>query len=72
MGGEVYEVVLAANTAAIDMVAPGIDFNVISQRAADIVGEGLVKLGLIEDKKKYGKYYFHGLGVLDPGMVLTI
>ncbi len=83
---EVYEIVLAANTAAIDMVAPGMNFRMISQKAADIIGDGLVKLGLIEDKKEYRKYYFHGLGhsiglrvggtvglgVLEPGMVLTI
>jgi Xaa-Pro aminopeptidase len=83
---EIYEIVLMANTAAIDMVAPGIHFDAISRRAADIIGEGLVKLGLIEDKKDYRKYYFHGLGhaiglgvggraglgILEPGMVLTI
>lgn len=84
---QVYEIVLAANTAAIEMVAPGAKFSEISRKAADIVGEGLVRLGLIEDKKEYRKYYFHGLGhpiglrvggrrgglgILEPGMVLTI
>lgn len=83
---EVYEIVLAANTAAIEMVEPGVSFGNISKKAADIVGEGLVKLGLIKNKKEYRKYYFHGLGhsiglriggrgglgILEPGMVLTI
>ena len=83
---EVYEIVLAANRAAIAMVAPGIDFADVSKKAADVIGEGLVKLGLIKDKSEYRKYYFHGLGhtiglrvgaggalgVLEPGMVLTI
>lgn len=83
---EVYEIVLAANTAAIDMVAPGVQFRTISNRAAEIVGEGLVRLGLIKDKKEYRKYYYHGLGhfiglrvggrarmgKLEPGMVITI
>ncbi len=83
---EIYEIVLAANQAAIAMVAPGVDFALISRKAADMIGEGLVKLGLIEDKREYRRYYFHGLGhaiglrvgtggglgKLEPGMVLTI
>jgi len=82
----VYEIVLAANEAAIAMVAPGVDYQEISQKAADIIGEGLVNLGKIEDKSEFRKYYFHGLshhlgarvggrtelGRLEPGMVLTI
>ena len=68
------------------MVAPGVDFADISRKAADIVGEGLVKLGKIRDKSEFRKYYFHGLshhlgarvggrtelGTLEPGMVFTI
>ena len=83
---EVYEIVLAANEAAIAMVAPGAAYKDISQKAADIIGEGLVKLGKIKDKSEYRKYYFHGLShtigmrvggnagldILKPGMVLTI
>jgi Xaa-Pro aminopeptidase len=83
---EVYEIVLTANETAINMVAPGVVFKDISNKAAEIVGEGLAKLGLIKDKKKYRKYYFHGLGhpiglrvggwsrmgILEPGMVITI
>jgi Xaa-Pro aminopeptidase len=83
---EVYEIVLAANEAAIAMIAPGAAYKDISQKAADIIGEGLVKLGKIKDKSDYRKYYFHGLSHtigmrvggdsgldrLKPGMVLTI
>ena len=83
---EVYEIVLAANEAAIAMVAPGVDHTEISRKAADIIGEGLVRMGLIDDKSEYRKYYFHGLshhlgarvggrtplGKLEPGMILTI
>ncbi len=83
---EVYEIVLAANEAAIAMVAPGVDHREISQKAEDIIGEGLVRMGLIQDKNEYRKYYFHGLshhlgmrvgrgtalGKLEPGMVFTI
>lgn len=83
---EVYEIVLKANHTAIKMVAPGVKFKAISDKAAEIVGEGLVQLGLIEDKSEFRKYYFHGLGhpiglrvggrssmdTLEPGMVITI
>ena len=81
---EVYEIVLAANEAAIAMVAPGVEHKDISQKTADIVGEGLVKLGKIKDKSEYRKYYFHGLshhlgmrvgrptelGKLEPGIYI--
>jgi len=83
---DVYEIVLHANEAAIEMVAPGVDYQKVSDKADEIVGEGLVKLGLIKDKSEFQKYYFHGLshtiglraggrdeiGILKPGMVITI
>jgi Xaa-Pro aminopeptidase len=83
---EIYELVLKANEEAIKMVAPGVEFSDISKRVEDILGEGMVAAGLIDDRNDFKKYYYHGLGhfiglanargaslgKLEPGMVLTI
>jgi Xaa-Pro aminopeptidase len=83
---EIYEIVLRANEAAIEMVAPGVDMRDISERASQILAEGLLTVGLIKEKSELRKYYFHGMshsiglvvhdlgavGKLEPGMVVTI
>jgi Xaa-Pro aminopeptidase len=82
----IYEVVLQANRAAIDMVAPGVDMRDINNRVNDILSQGLIKLGLIRDVSGLRQYYTHGLshpiglqvhdvgglGQLETGMVITI
>ncbi len=83
---DVYEIVLQANQAAIEMVAPGVDMGDINRRVNDILSQGLIKLGLIKDAGGLRKYYTHGLshsvglqvhdvgglGKLETGMVITI
>ncbi|MDZ7272193.1 MAG: aminopeptidase P family protein [candidate division KSB1 bacterium] len=82
----VYEVVLKAQEEAIAIIRPGVKFKDIHDKAAQVIGEGLVKLGLISQPKDYGRYFMHGTshhlgldvhdvgeeGVLQPGMVLTV
>ena len=83
---EIYEIVLKANEEAIKMVKPGVPFSEVSKKADEVLAEGMLKIGLIDDKKDFKKYYFHGLGhhiglinargiqlgTLEPGMVITI
>lgn len=83
---EVYEIVLKANLTAIEMVAPCVKSKAIHDKAAEIVGEGLVQLGFIKDKSEFRNHYFHGLGhsiglrvggrssmdILETWMVITI
>ncbi len=83
---EVYEIVLKANEEAIKMVRPGVPFTEISKKADEVLAEGMLRIGLIDDKSDFKKYYFHGLGhhiglinahgvqldMLEPGMVITI
>jgi Xaa-Pro aminopeptidase len=83
---EIYDIVLRANEGAIEMIAPGVDMTDISNRANEILADGLLKAGLVKDKSELRKYYFHGLshsiglvvhdvgalGKLEPGMVITI
>jgi Xaa-Pro aminopeptidase len=81
-----YEIVLRANEAAIDMVAPGVNMYNVSRRVNEIIAAGLKELGMIENEMEFRRYYYHGmshpiglqvhdvggLGVLEPGMVITI
>ena len=66
---DVYEVVLAAQLAAIDEVKPGNHWNQPHDAAVKVITEGLVSLGLLRGKlrtlikeEKYKKYYMHKTG----------
>jgi Xaa-Pro aminopeptidase len=83
---EVYEIVLAANEAAIARVAPGVSMAQINAAANEQLTAGLMRLGLIRSAGELRNYYFHGLshslglavhdvgglGTLEAGMVFTI
>lgn len=65
----VYEIVLAANMAAIDAVAPGKNWADLHQLALEILVEGLIDLKLLHgsvasniEQKTYQRFYMHGLG----------
>ncbi len=83
----VYNAVLAANKAVTAAAKPGMTTAQLNDIAKDVLGDGLIALGLIEDKKDVGKYYMHGVAhhlgidvhdtvnmqnkVLKPGAVIT-
>ena len=65
----VYEVVLAANVAAIEKVKPGNAWNAPHEAAVRTVTQGLVKLGLLEGRvptlirdEAYKKFFMHRTG----------
>ncbi|MEZ5659675.1 MAG: aminopeptidase P N-terminal domain-containing protein [Burkholderiaceae bacterium] len=77
---EIYEIVLAANEAAIDAVQPGHDFDAPHQAALRILVQGLIDLGLLEGPLeaaladgRYRRFYMHrtshwlGMDVHDCG-----
>lgn len=83
----VYESVLKVNKDIISMIKPGITFKELNDKANDLIAEECIKLGLIEEKKDFRKYYYHSIGhslgldthdigkrwgELQEGMVLTI
>ncbi|MCX6142739.1 MAG: aminopeptidase P N-terminal domain-containing protein [Ignavibacteriales bacterium] len=83
---EIYEIVLRANEESIKEFKPGASPITPTQKAYDIIAEGLMKLGVIKTKAEALAYYMHtlshhiGLDVHDlapsgkpyaPGMVLT-
>jgi Xaa-Pro aminopeptidase len=77
---EVYEVVLAAQLAAIDVVRPGKGWNEPHDAAVKVLAQGLLDLGLLVgnleeviEKEAYKRFYMHrtghwlGLDVHDAG-----
>jgi len=84
---EVYQVVLAAQKAAIAAIAPGVAWQEVSRKADEVMTEGLFRLGIIKENNTQAmkKYYYHGLGhpvglnvhdvgqpILEPGMLYTV
>ena len=66
---EVYEIVLAAQLAAIEAVKPGNHWNDPHEAAVRVITEGLVSLGILKGRVKtlikeeaYSKYYMHRTG----------
>ena len=66
---DVYDLVLKAQMACVEMVRPGTTHDQLKQRSIEILTEGMVELGLLEgrtekliEEKKYEKFYMHGLG----------
>jgi len=82
-----YDLVLKAQEAGIDACRPGNFFIDTHRRALEVLGEGLAKLGIIDDVSEVARYFPHGtshyLGLdvhdvgnlaarLQPGMILTV
>ena len=66
---DVYSLVLAAQEAAIDTVAPGRTFDDVHMAAVRVLAEGLVDLGAVKgglkriiQKEKYKRFYMHRTG----------
>jgi len=64
-----YEIVLAAETAAIDVIKPGVPYSLVHDTAVRILVEGLVELGLMSGEvdelissEAYKEFYMHGTG----------
>ena len=77
---DVYEIVLAAQKAAIEAIRPGVPFNAYHEAALRILVQGLIDLGLLQgtldgliESQAYTPYYMHraghwlGLDVHDAG-----
>lgn len=66
---EIYEIVLNAQLAAIDMIKPGIPFREIHLKAASVITDGLKSLGLMKGNTAdavaagaHALFFPHGLG----------
>jgi Xaa-Pro aminopeptidase len=82
----IYQLVYDAQEAAFKLLKDGGKWTDAGNAARDVIAEGLVKLGIIQDKKDVGKFYPHGLShhigldvhdrgfsnTFKKGMVITI
>jgi Xaa-Pro aminopeptidase len=66
---EIYELVLKAQKACVQMVRPGVTHDQLKQHSIEVLTEGMVDLGLLKGEseqlikeKKYEQFYMHGLG----------
>jgi len=66
---DIYDLVLEAQVACVDMVRPGTTHEQLKQRSIEILTEGMAKIGLLKgdpkkliEEKKYEQFYMHGLG----------
>lgn len=84
---EIYNIVLKAEQAVIDIMKPGIPFTTLNETCRNVLSEELIKIGLIASIDELSKYYYHGVshhlgldvhdlgdreGKLEPGMVFTV
>lgn len=83
---QIYQLVYDAQEAAFKLLKDGAKWSDAGNAAKEVIAEGLLKLGIIKDKKEVGKYYPHGLShhigldvhdkgvssVLKKDMVITI
>ncbi|MGF1923800.1 MAG: aminopeptidase P N-terminal domain-containing protein [Bacteroidia bacterium] len=58
----IYQIVYDAQEAAFKTLKDGSTFGKASAAANEVISEGLLKLGIIKEKKDFKKYYGHGLG----------
>jgi Xaa-Pro aminopeptidase len=66
---EIYELVLEAQTACIEMTRPGVSMDDLHNLSVEILTEGMVRLGLLQgevakliEEEKYKQFYMHRLG----------
>jgi Xaa-Pro aminopeptidase len=66
---EIYDLVLKAQMACVEMVRPGVTHDQLKQHSIEVLTEGMVELGLLKGDpeelikgKKHEQFYMHGLG----------
>ncbi|MDQ3907857.1 MAG: Xaa-Pro aminopeptidase, partial [Acidobacteriota bacterium] len=66
---DIYEAVLAAQVACVEMVRPGVTWDDLNERAVRMLTESMVRLGLLEgdvdklvEEKTYRRFFMHGVG----------
>jgi len=84
---QVYEEVLAIQKAIIEMIKPGVGLTDLNGKTVELMQEALIRLGLIEDKEHYRRYYMHSIShhlgmdthdvgardsILEAGNVITV
>ncbi|MES2648577.1 MAG: aminopeptidase P N-terminal domain-containing protein [Bacteroidota bacterium] len=82
----IYQIVYDAQDSVFQLCKSGVPFGALNQKAIEVIAAGLIKLGIIKDKKEVGSYYPHGCShhigldvhdknssrVLQQNMVITV
>jgi Xaa-Pro aminopeptidase len=55
----IYQLVYDAQDSIFQLCKEGVPFTALNQKAVDVLAAGLIKLGIIKDKKEVGIYYPH-------------
>ena len=58
----IYQIVYDAQEAAFKTLKDGSKWADANAAAKDVIAKGLIKLGIIKEKRELSKYYPHGLG----------
>lgn len=84
---QIYSLVLNAQKQVIEMIKPGVSLMALQHKARELLAEGCLAIGLIDDLEQIGKYYMHGVShflgmdthdlggreaILEPGNVITV
>jgi len=56
----IYQLVYDAQDSIFPLCKEGVPFSALNQKAIEVLANGLLKLGIISDKKEVGRYYPHG------------
>ena len=59
---EIYEIVLKAQKSAIASIVPGEAVNKPHEVACEVITQGLIKLGIMDDASSLRDFYMHGTG----------
>lgn len=59
---EVYQVVLDAFHAVNEAIRPGVSLATLNELAKEILAEGCIQLGLIDNPEDVTRYYYHSIG----------
>jgi Xaa-Pro aminopeptidase len=57
----IYQLVYEAQEEVFKLCKEGTPFGKLNEKATDVLAEGLLKLGIISDKKDVRRYYIHGV-----------
>ncbi len=59
---QIYQLVLDAQTAAIECIKPGVRINQMHEISSQVIKQGLMELGLIQSGEELSEFFMHGTG----------
>ncbi|PKN72016.1 MAG: Xaa-Pro aminopeptidase [Candidatus Cloacimonetes bacterium HGW-Cloacimonetes-3] len=84
---QIYSIVLDVQKQVIEMIKPGVELGDLNRSARDLLANGMLEIGLIDDVEDVNKYYMHSVShflgmdthdvggrsaILEAGNVITV